>query len=291
MSFKRRIAKPPPFTEWHGNTYRAKIRIPEELRHLFPVMERGRPSAKTSLKRFLYKDLQTDDPDEAAVAATVFVAKMRKRFRRMGRQDGKLSELRPEVLRWRKAIETSPNSNIFSQAQTQNAAPITAEELMALETAPVYSEADALVDRAYEIENTRGHARAMSFFNLASGRTRLISEAMEGWLQSEKYSDATRKRYRKVVEALIEWCKDHRILPVIEEIDSKRANRFLSNHPSRQTKASDNERAALSRLWHWSNTKLMSDLKLNLEGHEVWIGDLGENPWRRIGAQKSSKPR
>lgn len=290
MAAVRRDGKPPPFTEWHGNTYRGKVRIPEGLRFLFPVKERGKPRATTAFKRFLYKDLGTCDRNEAAEAANAFVAKARRLFTRMGCQGSNPDELRPEAQRWRKAIEADPNSIPSSPIDLQATIPMTLEELEALETDPIYSEFDALVDRATDLQWELGHARTMVFFNIASGKTRPINEAIEDWLRSTEYSTATQKRYRKVVETLADWCVARRIPPMIEAIDPKRAHSFLARKPNsvRRDKATANERATLSRLWQWSNAKLASDLRSKIEGHEDWIGDLGENPWRKIGAQVSS---
>lgn len=192
-----------------------------------------------------------------------------------------------EAQRWKKAINSDVNSASSDQSLS-TADAINVEELEALGIDQRYTEFDALVDRAYDLERRLGHARTMNFFNLASGKTKPISDAMESWLSSEEYSPATQARYRKIIENLIVWCRSRRIPPVIEAIDSKRASKFLERHSDRQEKAIANERAALSRLWQWSTTQLMSKLKSQIAGHEDWIGDTGENPWRKVGAHVSS---
>jgi hypothetical protein len=111
---------------------------------------------------------------------------------------------------------------------------------------------------------------------------------MEDWLRSETYSAATRRRYRKTVEDLIDWCRFNRIPAEVEEINVRRATRFISRHSNRNSKAIANERATLSRLWDWSNAHLMSQLISRADNLDGWAGDRGDNPWRKDGAHVSS---
>lgn len=274
------MGKPPPYTEWHGNHYRAKLRIPEQLRFHFPINKSG-----TRFKKFLFENLHTDDDVEAATAAQAFVHRMQRLFGRIARRDRIPAGLLSEAQRWQNALrdDTRP-----SNSEDASAEPITAEELQSLGLEQHYSEFDALVDRAYDLQDKIGHARTMRFFNLASGRTTSIYAEMEDWLRFQTYSPATHARYRKTVEDLIAWCRSNRIPGTIEAINVKRAGRFLSRRGNRDRKAIANERAALSSLWNWSNAQLMSDLRAQVEPQEGWTGDRGENPWRNFGAHVSS---
>lgn len=275
--------KLPPFTEWHGNGIRAKVRIPEELRFLFPVETQGHRTAKTKWKRFLYRNLETSDPAVADLAAREFVAAARKLFNRLGRKGIDHKMLRAEAYRWSKAIKADPNSCKPPLTEQSNLPPISPEELEELLEQAVFSEFDALVDRAYDLEQQSGHARTLHFFNLASGRCRPIRTEGEEWLKSPKYSPATRNKYRKLIEVLITWCNTNRIRPLIEEMDSRRVHRFLSRRTAlvRNEKAKANEKAALGSLWRWSNAKLKTNIESKFEGREHWIGDTGNNPWTK----------
>ncbi|MBR0812159.1 hypothetical protein JQ544_11535 [Bradyrhizobium diazoefficiens] len=278
----RRIGKAPPYTEWHGNHYRAKLRIPEQLRFHFPIDESG-----TRFKKFLYANLRTDNPIEAASAAQAFVDRMQRRFRRIARRDRTPPGLLSEARRWRNNIAPEENP-IIPGGSPEAGQPVNAEELHALGLEQRYSEYDALVDRAYDLLDNIGHARAMRFFNLASGRTTSLAASVEDWLRSESYSAATCARYRKTVKDLINWCRSNRIPAEIEAINAQRARRFLSRRNNRDQKAIANEKATLSRLWDWFNVHLMSDLMSRTHDFEVWTGDRGDNPWRDVGAQASS---
>lgn len=279
----RRTGKPPPYTEWHGNHYRAKLRIPEQLRFHFPIGESG-----TRFKKFVYENLRTDNPADAASAAQAFVSRMKRRFRRLARRDRTPPGLLSEARRWRTNVAPEDNP-MFSSGSSASGEPINAEELHALGLEQRYSEYDALVDRAYDLEDKIGQARAVRFFNLASGRTTSIAAGIEDWLRSESYSAATCARYRRTVKDLIRWCRSNRIPAEIEAINAQRARRFLSRRSNRDQKAIANERAALSRYWDWSNNHLVSDLMSRSHGLEGWTGDRGDNPWRDVGAHVSSK--
>jgi hypothetical protein len=278
----RRTGKPPPYTEWHGNHYRAKLRIPEELRIYFPI-----DGSSSSYKTFLYENLRTDDPSQAELAARVFVDRMRRLFARKARGDQAPRGLLSEAARWRNNLPPKDNP-LLQDGQPTTGPAINAEELEALGLVQQYTEADALVDRAYELEDRMGSARAMQFFKLASQRTTPIASGMEDWLQSESYSGATCERYRRIVHNLIGWCESNRLSAHIEEINSQRAARFLSRGGDRNEKVIANERAALSRLWDWSNARLMLELKSQSAGLDDWTGDHGPNPWRKGGAHVSS---
>lgn len=281
----RRTGKPPPYTEWHGNHYRAKLRIPEQLRFHFPIDESG-----TRFKKFVYENLRTDDPREAAPAALAFVDRMQRRFRRLARRDRTPPGLLSEAQRWRKNIPPEDNP-LTARGLPASGQPINAIELHALDLEQRYSEFDALVDRAYELEGKIGNARTMRFFNLASGRTTSIAASAENWLRSESYSAATRAKYRRTVEDLIKWCRSSRIPAEMEAINAQRARRFLSRRTNRDQKSIANERATLSRLWDWSNVQLVSDLMSRTRDLEAWSGDRGDNPWRNVGAHVSSSTR
>lgn len=278
----RRTGKPPPHTEWHGNYYRAKLRIPEQLRIHFPIDESGSRS-----KKFLYENLRTDDPAEAAEAAQAFVVRMQRRFKRLARRDRIPSGLLSEARRWSSNL-TPENNPAIQRGEVASGSSIDAEELEALGFEPLYGEGDALLERAYDLEEKIGLARAMRFFNLATGRTTLIATAMEDWLRSKPYTAATRRKYQKAVENLIDWCRSNRIPAAIEEITVQRATRFISRHDSRNSKAINNEKAALSSLWECSNASLMSELISRAGSLEDWAGDRGDNPWREVGAHVSS---
>ncbi|SCB52111.1 hypothetical protein GA0061098_1016168 [Bradyrhizobium shewense] len=282
MPPKRRTGKPPPYTEWHGNSYRAKLRIPEKLRFHFPIDQ-----SETRFKRFVYENLRTDDPEEARAAALAFVDRMQSRFRRIARRHQLPAGLLSESQRWRSALATKVLSLGLNGAAT--GASINANGLQSLGLEQRQSEFDALVDRAYDLQERIGHARAVRFFNFVVGRTTAVSAEMEGWLRSKAYSMATRARYRKIANSLIEWCHSNRIPATIEAINTKRAQRFLSRRGDQYRKAAANERAALTQLWDWSNARLMFDLKAYIEAHEHWTGDSGDNPWRDVGAQASSR--
>jgi hypothetical protein len=278
----RRTGKPPPHTEWHGNHYRAKLRIPEQLRIHFTIDESG-----SRFKKFLYENLRTDDPAEAAEAAEAFVVRMQRRFKRLARRDRIPSGLLSEARRWSSNL-TPENNPAIQRGQPAPGPPIDAEDLEALGLERPYTEGDALVDRAYDLEERIGTARAMRFFNQATGRTTPIATAMEDWLRSRPYTAATRRKYQKTVEDLIDWCRSNRIPAAIEEINFQRATRFISRHGSRNSKAIDNERAALSSLWERSNERLMAESISRAGNLEDWAGDRGDNPWREVGAQASS---
>jgi hypothetical protein len=237
-------------------------------------------------KTFLYENLRTDDPAEAALAAKVFVDRMRRLFARRAGENQPLGLL-SEARRWRSNLP--PEDSLSNQLeQPTSGPPINAEDLEALGFGQQYTEADALVDRAYELEDVMGTARAMRFFNLASKRTTPIASSMDDWLQSEAYSAATCVRYRRTVQDLIAWCGSNRIPADMEEINHPRAARFLSRRGDRNGKAIANEKATLSRLWDWSNARLMTLLTPQSAALDGWTGDHGANPWRKGGAHVSS---
>ncbi|NYG46516.1 hypothetical protein GGD67_003987 [Bradyrhizobium sp. IAR9] len=212
---------------------------------------------------------------------------MQRRFRRFARRDRTPPGLLSEAQRWRNNIPAEDNP-LTASGSPASGQPINAEDLHALGLEQRYSEFDALVDRAYELDDKIGNARALRFFNLASGRTTSIAASAESWLRSESYSAATRDRYRRTVEDLINWCRSCRIPAEMEAINARRARRFLSRRINRDQKAIVNEKATLSRFWDWSNFHLVADLMSRTGDLEAWSGDRGDNPWRDVGAHVSS---
>lgn len=212
---------------------------------------------------------------------------MQRRFKRLARRDRIPPGLLSEARRWRSDL-TPDNNPSIQRGQPASGPPINAEDLEALGLEQPYTPGDALADRAEDLEEKIGSVRAMRFYNLACGRTTSIATIMEDWLRSKSYTGATRRKYQKTVEDLIDWCRSNRIPADIEEINVQRATRFISRHSSRNSKAVANERAALSSLWKWSNERLMSELKSRADNLEDWAGDRGDIPWREVGAQASS---
>lgn len=248
----------------------------------FPVDEPG-----CGYKTFLYENLRTDDPSQAKLAAQVFVDRMRRLYARKAKGDQTPRGLLSEAARWRSNLPPKDNPPIQGVRPTTGP-PINVEDLEVLGLEQQYTEADALVDRAYALEDRMGSARAMHFFKLASERTTAIATIMKEWLRSESYSRATCERYGRIVQNLIGWCESNRISADLEEINRQRAARFLSRRGTRNDKAIANERAALSRLWDWSNTHLMLEIRSQSTGLDDWTGDLGANPWRKGRAHVSS---
>ena len=248
----------------------------------FPIDEPG-----CGYKTFLYENLRTDDPSQAGLAAQVFVNRMRRLFARKAKGDQTPQGLLSEAARWRSNLPPKGNPPIKG-GQPAAGPPINMQELEVLGFEQQYTEADALVDRAYALEERMGSARAMRFFKLASDRTTAIATIMNDWLRSESYSGATCERYGRIVQSLIGWCESNRISADLEEINRQRADRFLSRRGNRNDKAIANERAALSRLWDWSNAHLMLELRSQSAGLDDWTGDRGANPWRKERAHVSS---
>lgn len=248
----------------------------------FPADKSG-----TAYKTFLYKNLGTSDPIEAAKAAQEFVKQKRRIFLRKAGGDRSSQGLLSEARRWRSNIRPEDNRSI-QQGEPASGPAICAEQLEELGLEQEYTEGDALVDRAYDLEAASGTARAMRFFNLSSGRTTPIADTLDEWLRSETYAVATCNRYRRTVKELIDWCRSSRIPADMEEIDDHRAARFLSRSNDRNSKTIANEKATLSSLWEWFNSQLMARLVADANGLNEWIGDHGDNPWRKGGAHVSS---
>lgn len=127
---------------------------------------------------------------------------------------------------------------------------------------------DLAGDRAEEIEQRFGYAKARAFMDVAAGRATPISALEPAWLAEAGYSGRTEAARKQAVKRFLAWCQAAKIPEVVEAIDRRIAGRFVAEVFI--AKAADPATAnkyitGLSAFWQW----------LMRRGHAA------KNPWER----------
>ena len=89
-------------------------------------------------------------------------------------------------------------------------------------------EADALVDRAYEVEEKFGAARAHEFYRYASREATPLSDHLETWLREKDFTGRTKRQHRYALRDLERWCRKNAIGATLEAVTRKVAGRYIS---------------------------------------------------------------
>lgn len=237
------------YLERHGDQFRVVVKVPPELRgtigraHLKRGLGTDSLVVANRLKWSIIKELK-DEIERA------------KRDRDSPRAVSK-DPLMAEALGFKKEIEEeSWNSDFDPEMQT--------------------SVAEVVIDRAYEIEQREGVARAREFAAVAQGKKTPIEELVGAWLAEAKVRPRTEADYRRAVDKFVAWCRSVRVEPTVEVCSRKVAGRFVSKafiESGIDAKTTNKYVSALSSYWRW----------LAKRGHA------SENPWSNQSVSKVKK--
>jgi integrase len=210
------------FLEFHGRQYRVRVKVSNKAR---PII--GKPH--------LVVPLHTDSLATANHRKWDVVAKLKaqiteaeKEARRAGQGKGKPAPdpLVEEAMRWREGLEwekQNPSYQLIDNAVDEDGQPLGEIEVAH------YPTADALTDRAQEIDEAEGYARAKMLYEIAQGKATPLDLHLDRWLRESTFTARTKSDHRKSVERLGTWLGQHAKLPVtLEAVTHRTAGDFVS---------------------------------------------------------------
>jgi len=242
------MARDSKYLEWHGNQWRARVKVPSNLRHII---------GRSKLVHSLHTDSLTEAnhlkwPHVATFKATI------ERARKVAlRPDALHSDtVTTEALRVREAVAAereAPPRVEYGNPWALGQAVIVADE------------ADWAVERAEQIAAKHGETTARRFYNLALGKVLPLSLNLETWLLQSDLAGRTKRDYRNAVRDLKRWCRERNIEETMQAIDRQRAARFITECllPGRSSRTANKMISALSAYWRWM----------------VKRGEAIDNPW------------
>lgn len=115
-------------------------------------------------------------------------------------------------------------------------------------------------------------AKAGDFLRIALGMETPLNEPLEVFHSQVKWNARTKSDSTRAMEALENWCRDHRVPFTVEAITRKRAGRFIGDMASSSERPLTNRTinkylSCLSKYWKWLEVRGYID-----EGASPWSG-------------------
>lgn len=221
----------------HGNQWIVVIKVPERLR---PII------GKAHLKH----PLHTDSLAVANREKFRIVAEMKERLQQAEKDQRKKDGLAPdrlteEALQWRESIAIAEDDPSFYQYED--------EEGNVLEDG--YDLTLSLVaDRAEEIAQKEGPARARQFHDIARGKATPILSLVDNWLAERPMKPRQQTDYRRAVMKFEAWLSTNKLPTTVEGCTRRIAGRYISEvfvagniHP----RTANKDISCLSSFWKW----------------------------------------
>lgn len=221
----------------HGNQWIVVVKVPERLR---PII------GKAHLKHPLHTDsLATANRDKFKI-----VAAMKARLQQAEReQRSKAKEipdkLTEEALHWREGLVKAEEDPSFFEYRDEEGNLI--EDGLDLTRS-------LLIDRAEEIAQREGLARAKQFHDIAQGKATPILSLVDKWLTEKPMKPRQKTDYRRAVVKFDGWLGVKKLPTAVEEITRKIAGRYITEnfieagiHP----KTANKDISCLSSFWRW----------------------------------------
>jgi integrase len=125
-----------------------------------------------------------------------------------------------------------------------------------------------LADRAEEVEESEGEAKAKEFYEVARGHATPIKTVVDAWIAERNMKARQETDYKRAISKLIAWLAAGKHPQVIERITRRLAGQYVSEafvaagiHP----RTTNKDISAIASLWKWS-------VKKGYANENVWQG-------------------
>jgi integrase len=227
------------YLDRHGQQWRVRVKVPELARRILG-------------KSKLVEPLHTDSLAIANRLKHGIVQRLKEQIARAEvearRQTHQPADpLLEEAFAWRRDIEREAERTGPQTVEDRHGNVV---EVIAPDT-PI---ADALHERAEEIERSEGAARSSTFFKVARGLETPVTSLVGAWL-AERADMKPRQQsdYRRAVSRFEAWLAETKLPGSIEAVDRKAAGRYVSAMVTKgqHWKTSNKDISALSGYWKW----------------------------------------
>lgn len=141
-----------------------------------------------------------------------------------------------------------------------------------------------LADRAHEIEEAEGPARAKEFHAIATGKANPISAHVDQWIAERPMKPRQQTDYRRAVSKFTAWLAAGKHPEAIERITRRIAGQYISEafvtagvHP----RTANKDISCVASLWKWAERK-------GIAKENVWSGQSLAKP--KAGRKEEPRP-